>query len=212
MVDFLLAEAFRDRLAQAPESHSHEPSVHANGGASDETFPTRARRFCLQLEEVESAYKPGSVRLAARQSFLSARRHRLAPATYPGTTRAALSFPYSVLLRVGFTVPRGVVPARGALLPHRFTLTCALLRPSAVCFLLHWPSARAAQALPGTLPYGARTFLDALARDATARPTPSMIIAVARTPKTKDVRKKAKNTRLFSPRLYRRKAVSLARR
>ena len=113
------------------------------------------------VEKVESAYKPGSVRLAARQSFLSARRRRLAPATYPGTTRAALSFPYLVLLRVGFTVPRGVSPARGALLPHLFTLTCALWRPSAVRFLLHWPSAHAAQALPGTLPCGARTFLDA---------------------------------------------------
>jgi len=31
--------------------------------------------------------------------------------------------PYLVLLRVGFAMPRGVVPARGALLPHRFTLT-----------------------------------------------------------------------------------------
>ena len=30
---------------------------------------------------------------------------------------------------------------------------------SAVCSLLHFPSARAAQALPGTLPCGARTFL-----------------------------------------------------
>jgi hypothetical protein len=48
--------------------------------------------------------------------------------------------------------------------------------PSAVCFLLHWPSAHAAQALPGTLPCGARTFLDALARDATVRPTPSTIV------------------------------------
>ena len=74
-------------------------------------------------QEAEPACKPGSVRLATRQSFLSARRHRLAPATYPGTTRAALSFPYSVLLRVGFTVPCGVSPARGALLPHPFTLT-----------------------------------------------------------------------------------------
>ena len=36
-----------------------------------------------------------------------------------------------------------------------------LAGPSAVCFLLHWPSARAAQVLPGTLPCGARTFLDA---------------------------------------------------
>ena len=31
--------------------------------------------------------------------------------------------------------------------------------PSAVCSLLHWSWARAPQALPGTLPYGARTFL-----------------------------------------------------
>ncbi len=50
---------------------------------------------------------------------------------------------------------------RGALLPHLFTLTCAR-RPSAVRFLWHFPSAHAAQALPGTLPYGARTFLRAV--------------------------------------------------
>jgi len=35
---------------------------------------------------------------------------------------------------------------------------------SAVYSLLHWPSARAAQALPGTLLCGARTFLGAVAR------------------------------------------------
>jgi hypothetical protein len=34
--------------------------------------------------------------------------------------------------------------------------------PSAVCSLLHFPSPRDARALPGTLPCGARTFLDAL--------------------------------------------------
>ena len=143
---------------------------------------SRARRHPRQdnrhagdatCEEVESACKPGSVRLATRQSFLSARRRRLAPATYPGTTRAALSFPYLVLLRVGFTVPYGVGPVRGALLPHPFTLATHIRRcRSAVCSLLHWPSAHAAQELPGTLPCGARTFLDALACDATARPTP----------------------------------------
>ncbi len=53
----------------------------------------------------------------------------------------------------------------GALLPHRFTLTTHILRcRSAVYFLLHFPSAHAAQALPGTLPYGARTFLRVLLR------------------------------------------------
>ncbi len=134
---------------------------------------TLATPVVNSCEEVESACKPGSVRLATRQSFLSARRRRLAPATYPGTTRAALSFPYLVLLRVGFTVPYGVGPVRGALLPHPFTLTTHIRRcRSAVCSLLHWPSAHAAQELPGTLPCGARTFLDALARDATVRPTP----------------------------------------
>src|SRR5499425_3308718 len=89
-------------------------------------------------------------------------RRRRARATYPGAARAAPWLPYSVLLRVGFAVPRGVGPARGALLPHLFTLTTHILRcRSAVRFLLHFPSARAAQALPGTLPYGARTFLGA---------------------------------------------------
>ena len=39
-------------------------------------------------------------------------------------------------------------------------------------FLLHFPSARAAQALPGTVPCGARTFLGMLAHDATVWPTP----------------------------------------
>ncbi len=49
---------------------------------------------------------------------------------------------------------------RGALLPHRFTLTTpALQQRSAVYFLLHFPWACAPQALPGTSPYGARTFL-----------------------------------------------------
>ena len=39
-------------------------------------------------------------------------------------------------------------------------------------FLLHFPSARAAQALPGTVPCGARTFLGIQLNDATVRPTP----------------------------------------
>jgi hypothetical protein len=164
-------------LFRAPERPGHESAF-----TTRHTRPPPPRRWRRDgggpvVKEAESACKPGSVRLAARQSFLSAWRHRQAPATYPGTTRAALSFPYSVLLQVGFTVPCGVSPARGALLPHPFTLTTrARRRRSAVCSLLHWPSAHAAQALPGTLPYGARTFLDALARDATVRPTPPAIL------------------------------------
>ncbi len=70
---------------------------------------------------------------------------------------------------------------RGALLPHHFTLTCGSIRHRCRqrtrhiggIFLLHFPSARAVQALPGTLPYGVRTFLQHLAAPATVWPTPS---------------------------------------
>ena len=111
------------------------------------------------------------------RSFLWTIRRRTPQAIYPGTRRAAVSFPYLILLRVGFAVPCGVSPARGALLPHRFTLATRILRcRSAVCSLLHFPSARAAQTLSGTLPYGARTFLDALACTAIAWPTPLPIV------------------------------------
>ena len=50
-------------------------------------------------------------------------------------------------------------------------------------FLLHFPSARAAQALPGTVPCGARTFLGILSNDATAWPTPPMRIVARRAPR-----------------------------
>ena len=77
------------------------------------------------------------------------------------------------------------LPCRTALAPYAVRscrtlspLPDPLARPSAVCSLLHWPSAHAAQELPGTLPCGARTFLDALARDATARPTPWPVYSV----------------------------------
>ena len=51
----------------------------------------------------------------------------------------------------------------GALLPHRFTLTCAVDRgppPSAVCSLLHCPRGRPRLVLTSTLPDGVPTFLD----------------------------------------------------
>src|SRR6267378_5143873 len=64
--------------------------------------------------------------------------------------------------------------ARGGLLPHRFTLT---LGQRAVCFLWPVPSPCGAQALPGSLPSGARTFLSAplrpAHRDHHALPPPS---------------------------------------
>jgi len=76
-----------------------------------------------------------------------------------------------VLLPVGFAVPV-CCQTRGALLPHHFTLATRSEEPFGGIFLLHYPSARAAQALPGTVPCGARTFLGTLAGDATVWPTP----------------------------------------
>ena len=58
-----------------------------------------------------------------------------------------------------------VTRGAGELLPHRFTITCALRRgPSAVCFLLHCPSGCPAWVLPSVVPCGVRTFLSRLSR------------------------------------------------
>jgi hypothetical protein len=99
-------------------------------------------------------------------SFLWEHRCRHPRAAYPGLVaeRAAPSPP--IWPCSGWGLPCHLrCRRRGALLPHRFTLACApFRRPSAVCSLLHFPSPRGARALPGTLPCGARTFLDASRR------------------------------------------------
>jgi hypothetical protein len=114
-------------------------------------------------EKWESADKPGSVegnhpsgtRVAARLERPTRKLLRAA-----GAGSVARAFPYLVLLQVGFAVPPNV--ATGAVRSYR-TLS-PLPSPHccdawAVCSLLHFPWARAPQALPGTLPCGARTFL-----------------------------------------------------
>jgi hypothetical protein len=74
-----------------------------------------------------------------------------------GSRRA---LPYLVLLRTGFTVPRRVTTraVRSYRTVSPLPVPCGT---SAVCFLLHFPWARAPQALPGVLSDGARTFLPA---------------------------------------------------
>jgi len=123
-----------------------------------------------------SACKPGSVGTFAHtgRSFLSAFSHPNAPAAYPrldvvrhrgrdGPSLAA----YLALLRLGFTAPSSLPMTRWALTPpfHPYRSVVVSNRTSAVCFLLHCPShearAACAQALPGNLPCGARTFLGA---------------------------------------------------
>ena len=65
---------------------------------------------------------------------------------------------YLVLLQVGFTLPLRVTTS--AVRSYRTISPLPQnLRYTAVYFLLHLPWAHAPQVLPGTLPFGARTFL-----------------------------------------------------
>ncbi len=66
---------------------------------------------------------------------------------YPGFVTDGQSFPCSVLHRVGFAVPLRLPSARWALTPpfHPYLCPC---RPSAVCFLLHFPSGFLAVPVP----------------------------------------------------------------
>src|SRR5438132_9740844 len=84
----------------------------------------------------ESACTPDSVRALARpgRPSLSAGGYPTALAAYPGDNgRAALSL--SDLAPDGVYRAARVAPGAGALLPHRFTLACALTghRRSALC-------------------------------------------------------------------------------
>jgi hypothetical protein len=106
-------------------------------------------------------------------------RHRTPQATYPGTVRAARSFPYLVLLRMGFTLPRLLPGARCALTApfHPYRPLRFRIQP-AVYFLWHFPWTHIPQALPGIPPCGARTFLrgSVTTSPATVWPTPVSII------------------------------------
>jgi hypothetical protein len=111
-------------------------------------------------EKMESACKPGSVE-DSHSSGIAVTGDLKRPTRKHGGTPAA---PCGATSLFGLA-PGGVCRAaecchrRGALLPHRFTLAVAIAGAWAVCFLLHFPSAHAAQALPGTSSTGARTFL-----------------------------------------------------
>ena len=123
------------------------------------------------------ACKPGSVRLInRRQSFIWDSSHREPLATYPNPARVTLSDFYLVLLQAGFTLPSALPRMRCALAApfHPYLHIRKKFRiSSAVYFLWHFPSVHTAQALPGTLPCGARTFLPfANLQRATAQPTP----------------------------------------
>ncbi len=110
--------------------------------------------FCTQNKKVELTIKPGSVvnshssRADVTICLKQPTRERCGPHQL---------FPYLVLLQVGFTMPLMLPLTRCALTApfHPYPATSS----GAVYFLLHWPWDHSPQALPGTLPIGARTFL-----------------------------------------------------
>ena len=93
-------------------------------------------------------------------------------ALLPGT-----ALPYLALLRAGFCLPRLLPGARCALTaPFHPCLFAPAVpeRPSAVCFLCHFPSSCPDRVLPGALPCGVRTFLGPT-RLSGARASPSRL-------------------------------------
>ena len=158
------------------ESRGSESLAQQGFPGGSEILPEHARSAAAGLNEtnsvlVESADKPGSVvdshssRPAVASRLKQPTRERRGPRHAPLFGLA----PGGVCLAT-----RRCPRARCALTApfHHHLIPCG---PSAVCSLLHFPSAHAAQALPGTLPYGARTFLEALARLATVWPTPPTV-------------------------------------
>ncbi|MBS1202477.1 MAG: hypothetical protein H6R22_986 [Chromatiaceae bacterium] len=119
----------------------------------------------LNRERGEPACKPGSVKDShSSGTHVTVRLER----PTRGHARAARRDPKAARPPIwscsGWGLPcHRCCHRRGALLPHHFTLTSHLPETgdagSAVSFLWHFPWARAPQALPGTLPCGARTFL-----------------------------------------------------
>ena len=112
-------------------------------------------------KKVESADKPGSV-VSNHSSGTTVTSGLMQPTRKHLRARSLQSnmLPYLVLLQVGFTLPRSVTTRAVRSYRTISPLPAARINKlQAVYFLWHFPWARAPQALPGTLPAGARTFL-----------------------------------------------------
>ena len=126
---------------------------------------------CGALASVKKGSRPIS-RVLSWATIPLGRTSPCASSDLPGSTRGQRAAARAACFPIWSCSERGLpcrscCQDRGALLPHRFTLASRRTRgpsASAVCFLLHFPWACAPQALPGALPYGARTFLAASAR------------------------------------------------
>lgn len=135
----------------------------SSGFESGTRLPTRRRPLSGSSAHCESICKPDSVTcrdpaVPGRQSTtihlgeLSPVRSSGLPGIFNGQLIPA--WPCSRWGLQAAPVARGT----GGLLHHLFNLAC-VRRPSAVCFLLHFPSGCPAWELPSTVPCGVRTFL-----------------------------------------------------
>ena len=120
-------------------------------------YPTELRARGANGKRISRVLSP----VARRRTIYLGRRSPAASSGLPGTlaTRAT-SRPCLALHRVGFTVPRPLPGRAVGSYPTVSPLPVLPKGPSAVCSLWHFPSPCGARALPGTLPCGARTFLD----------------------------------------------------
>ena len=109
-------------------------------------------KFCAEKSHnvVSVACKPSSVIGGHLSRPIVTDGFKRNPESIDGPSQALFRF----LLRAGFT-SRTSRQAAGELLPHLSTLT----RQACGISLLHFPWGHPRRVLPGTLPYGARTFL-----------------------------------------------------
>ena len=130
---------------------------------------------CAGKPAAEPAGKPGSVvdshssRRNVTVTLKQPTRTRRGPRhEVPSWSCSRWGLPYRSVARLAVRSYRTISP-----LPDP-------LRAIGGIFLLHFPSACAAQALPGTLPCGARTFLGIVSNDATVWPTPPCALSHAK--------------------------------
>ncbi len=116
------------------------------------------------MKEEESTYKPGSV-MDSHSSGMHVAVHLKRPTRERCGPHLAIDRAFARRPRVPLfgLAPGGVYPATsvatGAVRSYRHHFTLTGLESQAVYFLRHFPWTRVPQALPGTLPAGARTFL-----------------------------------------------------
>ena len=143
----------RDRVSGTGQSGpGPAPRPPARGGS-----PASARiKGVLRRKVAEPVVKPGSV----------VDSHSSGPSVTAGIKQPTRvrhepchSTPIWSCSGWGLPCPEALSPRAVGSYPTVSPLPRTLAGRSAVCFLLHFPSAHAAQALPGTLPYEARTFL-----------------------------------------------------